>query len=336
MRFDQFVLSLVCGAIFASAAVADGYWRRSAELLDPRAGLSAVTLDGRVYAAGGSGLTEPNSTVEVYDPSRLQWNEATGLPRGLERFGFATLDGRLYAAGGYAGPEQSRYSGLDLNNSGDFQRPAFEPLRPSAEMWSLNPAENIWQRETAMPGPKAAFQLVALNGLLYAIGGEEGSDGIFVFDPARRSWSEMDAPEEIARRGAASVARNGRIYFMGGVTQGVPTARVDIFDPETGSWSIGPAMPQPRAGHSAAVLDGAIHVLGGRGEGMSTTLSSHIRLDTGATQWADEPDLQSPRTDAAAVAINGELMIIGGGAGGGFFAPFTAIGGTDIFTPENN
>ncbi|QNL18941.1 hypothetical protein HXX25_06020 [Hyphobacterium sp. CCMP332] len=325
------VLSL--SLVTAGSALADGYWRRAPELPDARAGLAAVEMNGRVYAAGGSGLTEPNSTVEVYDPSTMQWVDDTALPRGLERFGFAAVNGRLYAAGGYAASDRAVN---DTGAFGEFRRPEFEPLRPSADMWSLNPLEGIWQRETSMPGPKASFQLIALNGLLYAIGGEDGTDGVFVFDPEARSWAILAAPSEITRRGAAAVALNDRIYFIGGVDEGVVTGRVDIFDPATESWTIGPALPEPRAGHAAAVVDGAIHVAGGRSESLSTTLSSHVRLEMATGSWVEEPALESPRTDAAMVSINGELMIMGGGAGGGFFAPFTAIGATDIFTPENN
>lgn len=319
--------------VSAAVALADGDWRQAPELPDARAGLAAVEMNGRVYAAGGSGLTVPNNTVEVFDPSTLQWRDEPALPRGLERFGFTAFDGRLYAAGGYAASDQLGIAGNDL---GEYRRPAFEPLRPSAEMWSLDPLEGIWQRETAMPGPKASFQLVALDGLLYAIGGEDGTDGVFVFDPAARSWSIIGAPEEITRRGAAAVAFGGKIYFIGGVDEGVVTGRVDIFDPAAESWTIGPALPEPRAGHAAAVLDGRIHIAGGRSESLSTTLSSHLALDPVAGRWVEELPLESPRTDAAMVAINGELMVIGGGAGGGFFAPFTAIGATDIFTPAND
>ena len=333
MTVLRFLIVLSLGVVSASDALAEGDWRQGPELLDARAGLAAVELNGRVYAAGGSGLTVPNSTVETFDPSTLQWRDDSTLPRGLERFGLATLNGRLYAAGGYAASDPLSNSGNDLTG---YRRPQFEPLRPSAEMWSLDPLEGVWQRETAMPGPKASFQLVALDGLLYAIGGEDGTDGVFIFDPTTRSWNVIGAPAEITRRGAAAVTVDGHIYFIGGVDDGVVTGRVDIFDPETGSWTIGPALPEPRAGHAAAVLEGEIHIAGGRSESLSTTLSSHLSLDRDGGRWLEEPALESPRTDAAMVAINGELMVIGGGAGGGFFAPFTAIGATDIFTPAND
>lgn len=325
---------LVLSAVAAASAYADGFWRPSAELPEPRAGLAAVELDGRVYAAGGSGLTEPNSNVDVYDPSTMRWREIRSLPRGLERFGFAALNGRLYAAGGYAAGNGNESRTSEFRQSSDFVRLDLDPLGPSNEMWSMNPADGEWLRETAMPGPKASFQLLALNGRLYAVGGEDGLEGVFVFNPENRLWDILSSPAEIARRGAASVAFDGRIYMIGGVDDGITTGRVDIFDPETGNWTIGPALPEPRAGHAAAVLNGQIHVLGGRSEGLTSTLDSHLRLDTDRDAWVEETALRTPRTDAAAVSLNSELMIIGGGAGGGFFAPFTAIGATEIFTPD--
>ncbi|WP_421786298.1 Kelch repeat-containing protein [Hyphobacterium sp.] len=325
---------LLLGTLSAAAAFADGYWRPSANLPDPRAGLAAAELNGRVYAAGGSGLTEPNNTVEVFDPSTMQWRELSGLPRGLERFGFAALNGRLYAAGGYALGDPGENRGNEFAQSPDFVRFDVDPLGPRNEMWSMDPTDGSWLRETSMPGPKASFQLLALDGRLYAVGGEDGLDGVFVFNPENRLWDILPAPAEIARRGAASVVLNGRIYMIGGVDDGATTGRVDIFDPASGDWTIGPALPAPRAGHAAAVLDGEIHVMGGRSEGLNATLASHLRLDTDRGSWIEDAPLQTPRTDAAAVSLNGELMIIGGGAGGGFFAPFTAIGATEIYSPE--
>jgi N-acetylneuraminic acid mutarotase len=326
---------LVLGVATAAGAFADGYWRPSAELPDPRAGLAAVELNGRIYAAGGSGLTEPNSTVEFFDPSTLQWRDTSALPRGLERFGMAALNGRIYAAGGYALGNRSDRSGNEFSTqSNEFVRLDLEPLGPINEMWSMDPAEGTWLRETSMPGPKASFQLLALNDRLYAVGGEDGLDGVFVFDPQTRLWDILPAPAEVSRRGAAAVVLDGRIYLIGGVDNGTTTGRVDIFDPATGNWTIGPALPAPRAGHAAAVLDGAIHVVGGRSEGLNSTLDSHLRLDPDTGGWGEAASLQTPRTDAAAVSVNGELMVIGGGAGGGFFAPFTAIGATEIYSPD--
>jgi hypothetical protein len=41
--------------------------------------------------------------------------------------------------------------------------------------------------------------------------------------------------------------------------------------------------------------------------------------------------MPSPRTGADAALLAGDIFLVGGGSGGGFFAPFTAIGTTDVF-----
>lgn len=311
LRKSLTALAFLC--LWPALASAAGEWRDGPALLAPRSGLAAAELDGKIYAAGGAGLTTPRNEVEVFDPAFGEWRDILPLPSGLERFGLTAANGRLYAAGGYA---------------------AREGVRPIADMWSYDPVTGMWQRETAMPGPKASFQLVAHDGHLYALGGETETDGVFVFDIEEREWETLEAPDEMARRGAAASVHDGRIYFIGGAQAGAATPRVDIYDIDSGQWSRGADMPAPRAGHAAAVAGGRIHVFGGRGEDLSRTLSDHISYDPASDRWALESELRTPRTDAAAAALGGTVYLVGGGAGGGFFAPFTAIDVTDIFVPE--
>lgn len=312
----HWILSGLAAAILLpSAALADGQWSDGPRLQDPRSGLAAIEFEGRIYAAGGAGLTQPRDEVEVLDLTLGDWRDTTALPAGLERFGLATIGGRIYAAGGYA---------------------AREGVRPIADMWSFDPSAGIWSREPAMPGPKASFQLVAANDRLYAIGGETGAPETYVFDPEDQSWETLEAPEDISRRGAASVVSDGLIYLIGGAREGAASTRIDVYDPETDSWTQLADMPTPRAGHAAALLNGRIHVFGGRGADLSQTLSDHLVYDIASDSWEAAEGLPAPRTDASAAVIDGQIYLIGGGAGGGFFAPFTAVDETDIYSDASS
>ncbi|MEE2567244.1 Kelch repeat-containing protein [Hyphobacterium marinum] len=314
MRKFLTALALVC--LWPALASAQGEWRDGPALLSPRSGLAAAELEGKIYAAGGAGLTQPRNEVEVFDPDLGEWRDVTALPSGLERFGMTAANGRLYAAGGYA---------------------AREGVRPIADMWSYAPETGVWQRETAMPGPMASFQLVGHDGHLYALGGETGTSGMFVFDIEAREWTARDdTPDDVSRRGGAAVVVDGRILFIGGAHSGIATERVDVYDIASGTWSQAADMPTPRAGHAAVLSGGRIHVFGGRGEDLSRTLSDHISYDPVTDSWRAESELRSPRTDAAAATLNGMVYLVGGGAGGGFFAPFTAIDVTDIFVPDGH
>ncbi|WP_158272157.1 Kelch repeat-containing protein [Marinicauda salina] len=288
-----------------------GPWRTGPALDMPRAGLSAATLDGRIFAAGGAGVVDPQDDFEAYEPDVNRWRPLSPMPVGLERFGMAAADGRLWVAGGY-----SAESGAE----------------PIAEMWSYDPASDVWEAEPPLPGSKAAFSLLAADGRLFAVGGEDGAPGVFVFDLESRTWSAIAAPRETNRRGAGALVFDGALWLIGGASDGVATARVDIFDPEARAWRRGPDLPAPRAGHAAAAADGAIHVFGGRSSDMRRTLSDHLVLADDGSGWTEAPGLPVPRTEAAAATLDGEVFLIGGGAGAGFFAPFTAVDSVDIFS----
>jgi len=145
----------------------------------------------------------------------------------------------------------------------------------------------------------------------------------------------VDAPPETNRRGASVLAVNNEIWLIGGASAGVATGRVDIYDPNSDLWTIGPALPAPRAGHAAALIADEIHVFGGRSADMRLTLDDHLKLSVTDRVWQDGPKMMIPRTEAAAATLNGEIFLIGGGAGSGFFAPFTAVDSVDILTIPN-
>jgi len=290
-----------------------GPWRIGPRLSEARAGLAVAALDGRIYAAGGAGLVDPRDDLEVYDPDAGIWRTLKPLPVGLERFSMTSAEGRLYVAGGYSGEEGAQ---------------------PSDQVWSYDPEMDLWQGETALPGAKASFAMVALDDALYALGGEDGAPGLFVFDLNTREWNAAEAPETINRRGVAATVIGTEIWLIGGVRDGEASARVDVYDTVEQRWREGPSLPQPRAGHAAAVVEGVIHIFGGRSADMRQTLSSHLSFSPQSGVWVQEPDMPAARTEAGAASLADEVWLVGGGAGAGFFAPFTAVDAVDIFAPD--
>ncbi len=287
-------------------------WRAGPSLYEPRAGLAAAVHDGKIYAAGGAGLVDPHDNFEEYDPEFGRWLDRSALPVGLERFAMASLGDRIYVAGGFSAESGSE---------------------PIAEVWSFDPAVNVWQGEPAMPGPKSAFALLSVDGALYAVGGEGGVAGMFVYNPEVLEWTTVAAPQRVNRRGAAAVVVGQEIWLIGGISARTSSAAVDIYDVSTSTWREGPALPEPRAGHAAAVLDGRIHVFGGRSADMQRTVRDHFQLDPATLEWTEGPELPVARTEAAAAALGNEVWLIGGGAGAGFFAPFTAVDTVDVIRP---
>jgi len=69
-----------------------------------RVGLAAATVNGKIYAIGGSNSILNNNsvlnTVEVYDPSSDSWGAAANMSTTRSYFAAAALQGKIYAIGG--------------------------------------------------------------------------------------------------------------------------------------------------------------------------------------------------------------------------------------------
>ena len=120
-----------------------------------------------------------------------------------------------------------------------------------------------------MPTGRAQLDAAALDGSIYAIGGEE-YPVVFTeneaYDPATDSWTTK-APMPTGRRDLAVVAVDGLVYAIGGLDGstwddgGSPLSVVEAYDPQTDSW--GERAPRPTAGAVlATVVDGTIYAFG--------------------------------------------------------------------------
>ena len=110
------------------------------------------------------------------------------------------------------------------------------------------------------------------------------------------AWTELaDAP--LARLEMAVAAHDGRIWLAGGLSLlGEAVSEVEVFDPSSGEWSSGPALP---AGihHAALVSDGERLLLIGGYLGASFTTPSDLvlTLANGADTWEEGPSLPDAR-----------------------------------------
>ena len=132
---------------------------------------------------------------------------------------------------------------------------------------------------------------------------------------------QATTPMPTPRNQFSTVTFQGKIYAIGGQfnhdSQQLDQARVDIFDPETNSWSNGPPLPK---GHSHAegatfVHDNKIWMIGGHTTPMGGSKAQDPDILTLApgSQWQKVGELPNPLSSPAAGIIDG-IMYIGGGA----------------------
>jgi N-acetylneuraminic acid mutarotase len=102
-----------------------------------------------------------------------------------------------------------------------------------------------------------------------------------------------------------------------------PYTFLEIFDPRTGRWTLGPGMPTARHHLATAVLDGKLYVLGGRQPG-DFSLTAFERFDPETGEWAELPALPEGAGGLAAASAGGLIIATGGGDDGeGWVTPAT-------------
>jgi N-acetylneuraminic acid mutarotase len=314
--FAVFGFCLALGFPLAPAQAAG--WREGAPMTTARANAGGVLVGDDLYVIGGSSTSGPRSLTEVYDTVGDIWRAAAPLSVGIEQFGIAT-DGRsIFVAGGYEA------AGTDGND--DYESDA---------LWIFDVKSGVWSDGPRMPGWRVGLSLAVVGDKVYALGGRGSAEQrIYVYDQSERAWTVSRVSDPAPRTDSAVIVVDGLIYVIGGKDRNGASARVDIFDPAKGTWRSGPAMPAPREGHVAALLNGEIHVSGGQSINPPRTFADHFVLDLKTNRWRTAVAMPTPRHASVAAVNDGRLFVVGGAAGAGVYTVFTASDVVDIYSTQ--
>lgn len=153
---------------------------------------------GEGAPVAGPAPLPPRSHVHVFNPRENTWQHLTEVPEEapLQGCGLCTMHNYLFLAGGVRG------SGAKATCSN--------------EVFCYNPLTNIWSQMRPMQQARAQLKLVALDGLLYAIGGE-CLYSMERYDPRTDAWtSRAPLPAGTFPVAHEAVACRGDIYVTGG------------------------------------------------------------------------------------------------------------------------
>jgi len=136
--------------------------------------------------------------------------------------------------------------------------------------------------------------------------------------PTEFTWTEA-SPCPLARFEANGVVVDDELWVMGGFTGSdlAVTRRIDIYDPATDSWRLGPDLPSAETHMAVVALGSSIIVAGGftggfPGGARSPTTDMVFLWDSGASKWAPGPPL--PNAGAGfAWALSGTTLRLAGG-----------------------
>jgi hypothetical protein len=180
-----------------------------------------------------------------------------------------------------------------------------------------------WFEVAPLPGPRAfhmtAFASTDSGPRLYAIGGQRSpSDTMerlcIEYSPQSNSWRERAAMRE--RRGLGQAcAVDGRVWVFGGCeTFGTGLADVEVYDPSTNAWTVGPNMPESLYDFGAAVWrDSLVFVLGGGSWHPSMPPTNAVWLfNPSNSTWRPATPLPEP-LGALACGIVGDTILVATG-----------------------
>ena len=271
-----------------------------------------VVLDDRLYLFGGYTEGVKSSKLShVFDPQENSWTQIQDLPSAISHMNMV-LDGRtVWFAGGY----KDGYKGHTI-----------------AEVWSYDIDADRYTAAPLLPETRGGGGLALVGRQLHYMGGvkadrDTDAPDHWVLDldewgTGSAQWTSA-APMPEPRNQFSCVTFEGRIYAIGGQVQHdsmqLDQARVDIYDPDTDSWSIGPALPK---GHSHAeggtfVHGGRIYMVGGHTTkpGETKQVEADILALSPGAQWELVGTLPMPLSSPAAAIIGGRLYVAGGSPG---------------------
>ena len=279
-----------------------GSWTSKTSMDVPRSLLSACSINGVIYAIGGS-LDQSTSTsaVEAYDISTDSWTYMADLPGTLCGASACVVNDKIYVIGG----------------STSILGPGYVV----DSVYEYNLVSNSWIRKTTkksnIPTPLMAASTEVVNGKIYVIGGapygmNSAYNSVYEYNPATDTWTKK-SNMPTARFLASATAVDGKIYVFGGTASLYTSSysTVEVYDPSADKWAEKGDMPISRCTHTSSAVNGNIYIFSGglkAGTIYNDVLEYNPTLDT----WATRTSIPTPRVAPAACSVGRKIYIIGG------------------------
>lgn len=223
--------------------------------------LTGAGFNGKFYVFGGSQDTGTNTFnfVEEYDPAGDTWSTKAAMPTTRTASIAAAYNNEIYIFGG------------------DYFPPAPKKDIHYKVVEAYNPATDLWRKVTQLPQLRLLPAVTVVGDKAYVIGGSDVAkktyNNVYAYDFIANKWkttglTPLPTPRSFSFAHAAPVL-NGKIYLIGGTaTQKttphlVASTKVEIYDPASNTWQIGPALPQASEGGATVVANNAIYVISG-------------------------------------------------------------------------
>ena len=163
-----------------------------------------------------------------------------------------------------------------------------------------------------MPDALGEVAAGVVDGRVILVG--EGTPKTYAMDLATGVWDDTLAQRPFVGHHHAAEVIDGKLYLFGSV--GHAWGKVQIYDPQTDSWTTGADMPWSAGSCSSALIDGLVYVCGGIT--IPGTVGDTGVYDPVLDSWNPNgplPPMPTPVNHAAS-ATDGTYLWVFGGRGG--------------------
>jgi N-acetylneuraminic acid mutarotase len=168
-----------------------------------------------------------------------------------------------------------------------------------------------------------------VNGVLYIVSGD--TSATLAYDLKSGVWRSDIATRPLVGQLHSAEVINSKLYLFGGLGGG-SEGTVQIYNPNTNSWSLGSAAPYAAGSASTTVINGKVYMAGGIvGSG---TVSTAAVYNPATNTWSSIASMPAGRNHAAAGTEGTQFFIFGGRTGGNTVS--NGFNDVQIYNPSTN
>ncbi|MGC9106096.1 MAG: fibronectin type III domain-containing protein [Thermoprotei archaeon] len=240
----------------------------------------------------GTSLMSGSVIVQSYSVY-VSLSGVSQLPQPIYAAGAAYLNGSIYLIGGMS------ENGKLLNTVYVYK-------------------SGVWSAGPPLPFALAYPMVVTFNGTIYVIGGRNSTTiSPYVLKLTGNGWTVVSNSMPVPVFAGVAFAYGGKIYVLGGFNGTgqafyfPPSNKIQVFDPNTGQWSIIGTTPVSFAGPDYYFNGTAVLIAGGY-HGYSIHGRDAYLYFPASNTWKRLPDLPASVAYGSMAYVNGLYIIIGG------------------------
>ncbi len=186
---------------------------------------------------------------------------------------------------------------------------------------------NVWEHK-GTGGNRKSTDMASVDGKIYIPGGlitncATPATVASIYDPATETWSASTTAIPRGRYNSGVAALEGKVYTVGGRDNSTDSCHnggamewytdVDVYDPDTDSWTSVAPLAAARSGAASAAADGKIYIFGGSdGYVPSAVNSAGEAYDPQANTWSPIATLPHAMGGSVAAELDGLIYVNGG------------------------